>query len=61
MSAQETDFQEIQQQATESPLTCAECGGRHSSHSHDASLLINESYDQQNSANLTESIIDEVV
>ncbi|MFK7795732.1 MAG: putative metalloprotease CJM1_0395 family protein [Gammaproteobacteria bacterium] len=45
------------EQNIEKPLSCAECGGQHSSHSHDAAILIGESYAQQSPDNFFEATI----
>ena len=58
-SAQEEETpNRVTEHSIETPITCAECGGRHSSDSHSAAVLLGESYTQHTHDNLNEKIID---
>lgn len=53
----ESSKQISQEQLSEKPLSCAECGGQHSSHSHDAAILIGEVYAQSPLEDINASIV----
>ncbi len=53
----ESTNQISQEQLSEKPLSCAECGGQHSSHSHDAAILIGEVYAQSPLEDINASIV----
>ena len=57
LQEREAANQVTQEQNLEKPLSCAECGGQHSSHSHDAAILIGESYAPQSPDNFFEATI----